>query len=73
MADITLEVLDTKLDGLGDKLNGLGKKVDSINGMVRTHETNIARLQERQTIGAALQGGFTVVASAVAAFLGVRR
>jgi len=73
MAEVTLGVLDTKLDGLDEKLNGLGDKVDGINGMVRTHDTAIARLQERQTVGVLLQGAFTVVASAVAGFLGVRR
>jgi len=73
MADVTLEVLDTKLDNLDEKLNGVGRKVDGINGMVRTHETAIARLQERQTVGAFLQGAFTVVASAVAGALGMRQ
>ena len=73
MAEVTLEVLDTKLNNLDEKLSGVDRKVEGINGFVRTHETAIARLQEKQTIGAAIQGGFTVVASAVAAFLGTRQ
>jgi len=73
MAEVTLGVLDTKLDGLDEKLNGLGQKVDGINGMVRTHDTAIARLQERQTIGARLQTAFTVVASAIAGYMGTRQ
>ena len=73
MADVTLEVLDTKLDGLDEKLNGLSQQVSGINGMVRTHDTAIARLQERQTVGTLIQAAFTVVASAVAGFLGVQK
>lgn len=69
----TLAVLDTKLDGLHEKLDVLTRKVDVLNGTVRTHETEIVRLQERQTVGARLQGAFTLVASALAAYLGVQR
>lgn len=72
-SDVTLGVLGAKLDAVNDKLDSLCDKVDSLNGMIRTHETKIARIEERQTVWTKLQAAFTVIASVIAAFFGAQK
>ena len=48
-------------------------KIDQINHTVDDHEVEIAKLNTKQGIWAASQGGFTVIAAAIAAWLGVNR
>ena len=73
MGEITLAVLDTKLDGIKETLEDVRGKVDDLNDTVRDHDTRIVRIEERQTTWSRLQAGFTVVASAIAAFLGSQK
>lgn len=71
--EVSLAVLDTKLDGLHKKVDGIIERIDKMNGRVQTHDVEIARLQEKQTTWAKIQAGISLSLSALAAYVGVQR
>ena len=71
--DVTLGILGNKLDNMDGKLDDIHSQVSNLNGTVRANEIKIVRLEERQTTWGRLQAAFTVIASAIAAFLGSQK
>jgi len=54
-------------------LKGMDDKLDRLNGTVDDHEVEIAKLNTKQGIWAATHTSVTLVAAAIAAWLGVNR
>jgi len=80
---VTLALLGQKLDVLGDKLDDLLERQDLVDRVVHEHSVQIAtqcqrldgridRVEDRVKSWQAGQGVFTALASAVAAWLGMR-
>lgn len=70
---VTLESLDAKLEMMCESLHEISGRLAMLNGMVREHDREIARIKERQATGAVLQSGLSAVLAAVAAYLGISR
>ena len=69
---VTLAVLSTKLDALHDTTAEIKDDTKEIKEAQKDHDRRITRLEERTGTMAKLQAAFTLVASAIAGFVGSR-
>ena len=70
---VTLAVLGTKLDTVIAKLDELGERQDADHDRIGDLEGELRRTNDRVSTWATGQSFLTVLASSVAAFLGMRR
>ncbi len=69
---VTMAVLSTKLDTVITKLDELGRVQDRDHDRIGALEGEVRRIDGRVSTWAAGQSALSVIASAIAAFLGVR-
>ena len=68
-----IATIEERTQNIHRTLKRIEEKIDRINHTVDGHDVEIAKLNTKQGIWAASQGGFTVIAAAIAAWLGVNR
>jgi hypothetical protein len=70
---VTLESLDAKLEMMCQSLQEINGRLALLNGLVREHDREIARIKERQAMGNIIQSGLSAILASIAAYLGISR